>query len=303
MMVEMFTRMSENTNSVVRAINENQQKMFEKMNERIESVVKEMGKSNKLSSDMVYTPQQIIEMQQKAQQTGFEMWARLETMAESKARQRIEIMESIKTEEIEEAKPRPLGERVFETMMPALATVLTQLGRQQVTGGAPLPQQQVPALPQNVRPIQTARPQQTQQMQQVKQPSVAKPQAQPQPPVQQKLKSDDGLPSVDFGEVEEDSKDYAENPKFEQYISILQPILVEAWTAKNTVEQTGEKLLQSLKTQGVSLPDFLENVPFEDVEDALQDFNLAPEIFIWLKELYAYLENSSGIFTSNGTVG
>jgi hypothetical protein len=302
LMIEMFTKMSENTNNVVRAINENQQKMFEKMNERIESVAKEMSKSNKVSSDMIYTPQQIIEMQQKAQQTGFEMWSRLETMADAKARQRIEIMESIKTEEIEETKPKPLGERMFESMMPALATVLTQLGRQQAIGAPVQPVQQLRSLPpNNVRPIQAVRP-----PQQARQPEQARPkQSAPvkKPPQPVKPKEDD-LPSVDFEEINEPkSKDYMENPKFQSYIGILQPILVEAWAAKNTIEQTGEKLIESLKTQGVSLVDFLENVPFEDVEDALSEFNLTPDIFSWLKELYAYIDVKSGIFPGNGTVG
>ena len=138
MMIEMFSRMSENTNNVVKAINENQQKMFEKMNERIETVVKELNKQPVQQAGLTYSPQEIIDMQQKAQQTGFEMWSRLETMADMKAKQRIEIIESIKQDEIEDVKPKPLGERMFETMMPALATVLTQLGRQQAVG-VPVP--------------------------------------------------------------------------------------------------------------------------------------------------------------------
>lgn len=314
MMIEMFSKMTENTNNVVKAINENQQKMFEKMNERIEGVVKELGKSNKLSSDMVYSPQQIIEMQQKAQQTGFEMWSKLETMADMKARQRIEIMESIKTEEIEEAKPKPFSERMFETMAPALATVLTQIGRQQAVG-APVPQvqqQQIRALPNanNVRQLQQRQqPQVSQQRPQAQPVQQARPQVKQQPPVKPKKEVveevNDGLPSVDFSSEPEvkAEKDYMNNPKFEQYISILQPILLEAWSAKNSIEQTGEKLVESLKTQGVSLPDFLENVPYEDVEDALSEFNLAPEIFAWLRELYAYIEVKIGLFPGNGTVG
>jgi hypothetical protein len=301
MMIEMFSRMSENTNNVVKAINENQQKMFEKMNERIENVVKELNKPTQ--AGLSYSPQEIIEMQHKAQQTGFEMWSRLETMADAKARQRIEIIESIKSEEIEETKPRPLGERMFETMMPALATVLTQLGRQQAVGApvpTPQPQMRVLPSPNNVRPIapvKQAQPQTVQRPQPVKTPQ--------KPPVKV-TEADDGLPSVDFGDVDdgdESVKDYMENPKFQEYITILQPILVEAWTAKNSVEQTAQKLLQSLQTQGVSPADFLENVPYEDVEDALADFNLAPEIFTWLKELYAYIEATLGIFPTNGTVG
>lgn len=308
MMIEMFTRMSENTNNVVKAINENQQKMFDKMNERIEGVVKELGNSNKVGSDMIYTPQQIIEMQQKAQQTGFEMWSRLETMADIKAKQRIEIMESIKSEEIEESAPKPLGERMFESMMPALATVLTQMGRQQALGGAPAPaqvQQQVRSLPaNNVRQIQAARQQAQQKAQQFQQrPPVQKAKAPAEvKKVEVEVENDD-LPSVDFGSVEKEYKDYADNPKFQKYVEILQPILMDAWSAKNTVEQTGEKLVESLKTQGVSLPDFLENVPYEDVEDALSEFNLAPEIFAWLRELYAYIEVKIGLFPGNGTVG
>lgn len=301
MMIEMFSRMSENTNNVVKAINENQQKMFEKMNERIETVVKELNKQPSQQAGLTYSPQEIIDMQQKAQQTGFEMWSRLETMADMKAKQRIEIIESIKQDEIEDVKPKPLGERMFETMMPALATVLTQLGRQQAVG-APVPQPQqmrVVQNPNNVRQLQQARPQVQKQAQQVQQQVKVQPQRPAAKPV---IEEDDGLPTVDFGE-EDDEKDYMENPKFQEYIGILQPILTDAWTAKNTIEETGEKLIESLKTQGVSLPDFLENVPFEDVEDALSDFGLAPEIFTWLRELYAYIETKIGLFPGNGTLG
>lgn len=301
MMIEMFSRMSENTNNVVKAINENQQKMFEKMNERIETVVKELNKQPVQQAGLTYSPQEIIDMQQKAQQTGFEMWSRLETMADIKAKQRIEIIESIKQDEIEDVKPKPLGERMFETMMPALATVLTQLGRQQAVG-APVPQPQqmrVVQNPNNVRQLQQARPQAQKQAQQVQQQVKVQPQRPTTKPV---IEEDDGLPTVDFGE-EDDEKDYMENPKFQEYIGILQPILTDAWTAKNTIDETGEKLIESLKTQGVSLPDFLENVPFEDVEDALSDFGLAPEIFTWLRELYAYIETKIGLFPGNGTLG
>jgi hypothetical protein len=315
MMIEMFSKMTENTNSVVRAINENQQKMFEKMNDRIEQVTKEINKSSNVSSDLIYTPQQIIEMQQKAQQTGFEMWARLETMAESKARQRMEIIESIKTEEIEEVKPKPLGEKLFETMMPALGAVMTGLARQNALGtptpvAVPTPQTQVQrqpvrqALPEgNVRrmpqrPVQTqqktaapVRPQQEQ----------AKKPATPQPVKQQATQTQDfdDLPTVDFGE----GPSYMDNPKFTEYIQILQPILVDAWGKQSTIEETSVKLLSSLQAQGVSCADFLENVKYDDVQDALSEFELAPEVFTWLRGLYANLETQNSIFSSNGTVG
>lgn len=302
MMIEMFTKMAENTNSVVRAINDNQQKMFEKMNERIETVVKELNKPDQ--SGLSYTPQQIIEMQQRAQQTGFEMWSRLETMADAKARQRIEIMESIKSEEIEDVKPKPLSERVFESMMPALGAVMTGLARQNATG-VPVqqPMRQVQALPQpnNVRQM-PQRPVQTQQKVQQPQPQPVKQQVKPPVEAVKNVKKDDfdDLPSVNFDESDE--PDYMDNPKFTQYIQILQPILVEAWAAKSTIEETSQKLLSSLQAQGVSREDFLENVKYDDVEDALSDFNLAPEIFTWLRGMYAHLEASGGIF-NNGTVG
>lgn len=302
MMIEMFTKMAENTNSVVRAINENQQKMFEKMNERIETVVKEMNKP--VQSGLSYSPQEIIEMQQRAQQTGFEMWSRLETMAESKARQRIEIMESIKTEEIEEAKPKPLSERVFESMIPALGAVMTGLARQNATGvPAQQPMRQVQALPQpnNVRQM-PQRPAGQPVQQQVK-PQQPNPQAKPpvEQPVKAKQEEFDDLPSVNFDE--DDEPDYMDNPKFTEYIQILQPILVDAWAAKSTIEETSDKLLSSLQAQGVSREDFLDNVKYDDVEDALSDFNLAPDVFTWLRGLYANLETQNSVFPGNGTVG
>jgi len=305
MMIEMFTKMAENTNSVVRAINENQQKMFEKMNERIETVVKEINKPT--AAGLSYSPQEIIEMQQRAQQTGFEMWSRLETMADAKARQRIEIIESIKSEEIEDVKPKPLGEKLFETMMPALATVMTQLGRQQAVG-APVQNvqpQQLRSLPQpnNVRQMPVKQVNQVQQ-QVVNRPANPVQTKPAQKPVNTVV-NDVDLPSVDFGEIDEDDEpSYMNNPKFAEYIQILQPILVEAWAAKSSIEQTSEKLVQSLQAQGVSTADFLENVKYDDVEDALSEFGLAPEIFTWLRGLYANLEASGGVFgAGNGTVG
>jgi hypothetical protein len=325
MMIEMFTKMAENTNSVVRAINENQQKMFEKMNERIETVVKEINRP--AAAGLSYSPQEIIEMQQRAQQTGFEMWSRLETMAESKARQRIEIIESIKSEEIEEVKPKPFTEKLFESMMPALGAVMTGLARQNATGVPAQPQiirpvqslphpnnvRQMPQRPtaqvnpQQPRPVQQAKP--VQPVQQAKQQPQPQPQPQskpqPKPPteaVKTEVSNDfDDLPSVDFGSV--DGPDYMSNPKFAEYIQILQPILVESWTAKSSIEETSDKLLSSLQAQGVSREDFLENVRYDDVEDALSDFDLAPEVFTWLRGLYAHLEASGGIFINNGTVG
>lgn len=308
MMVEMFSKMTENTNSVVRAINENQQKMFEKMNERIEQVTKEINKSSKVSTDMIYTPQQIIEMQQKAQQTGFEMWARLETMAESKARQRMEIIESIKTEEIEEAKPKALGEKLFETMMPALGAVMTGLARQNALG-TPTPvavptqiqpqRQAAKALPSNNVRKMPQRP--TVQRQPTQQTQTA--QTKQQQPVKKEVttvnQDFDDLPSVDFGE----EPSYMNNPKFTEYIQILQPILVEAWGKQSTIEETSVKLLSSLQAQGVSCSDFLENVKYDDVEDALSDFDLSPEVFTWLRGLYAHLEAQNTIIPNTGTVG
>jgi hypothetical protein len=306
MMIEMFTKMAENTNSVVRAINENQQKMFEKMNERIETVVKEINKP--APQGLSYSPQEIIEMQQRAQQTGFEMWSRLETMAESKARQRIEIMESIKTEEIEETKPKPLSEKLFESMMPALGAVMTGLARQNATGvpvQQPMRQVQVLPQPNNVRQMPQRPVVQVQGKPQQPQQVKTQPQQQAKPPVEppKKVKDNDfdDLPSVNFDE--DDEADYMDNPKFTEYIQILQPILVDAWTAKSSIEETSEKLLSSLQAQGVSREDFLANVKYDDVEDALSDFNLAPEVFTWLRGLYAHLEASGNLFVNNGTVG
>jgi hypothetical protein len=302
MMIEMFTKMAENTNSVVRAINENQQKMFEKMNERIETVVKEINKP--AQAGLSYSPQEIIEMQQRAQQTGFEMWSRLETMAESKARQRIEIMESIKSEEIEDVKPKPLSEKLFESMMPALGAVMTGLARQNATGvPAQQPMRQVQVLPQpnNVRQM-PQRPATVQANPQQPRPQQVKTQVKPpvEPPKKVTEEFDD-LPSVNFDE--DDEPGYMDNPKFTEYIQILQPILVDAWAAKSSVEETSDKLLSSLQAQGVSREDFLENVKYDDVEDALSDFNLAPEVFTWLRGLYANLETQTSIFSGNGTVG
>lgn len=256
-MLELTMKMQENTNNVLKSMNETNAKMFEKFNEKIEK----LGESKPQDNGLSYTPQDVMKIQMEAQQMGFQMWQNLEQMAESKAQQRIAVIESVRSHEIEEAQPKSLAEKMFDAVTPALASLVTSTAT-----GIPLPAAR-PALPPRRPKPKRPHP--------VKSPTPASPSV-----------SDD-LPKASL-EAEPMS-----DPLFVEYLSALQPILVTAWESKQTIADTSTNLLSSLQSKGISPHQFLSVCSLEKIEAALRPFGLTDDVFAWTRELYAHFTSTT----------
>lgn len=255
-MLELTMKMQENTNNVLKAMNDTNAKMFEKFNEKIEK----LGETKTQDTGLNYTPQDVMKLQMEAQQMGFQMWQNLESMAESKAQQRLAVIESVREHEIEEAKPKSLAEKMFDAVTPALASLVTNTAT-----GLPM------AMPQ-ARPVAIP-------------PRRAKPKRLPvKPPTPATV---DDLPKASL-EVNP-----TDDPVFVQYLSELQPILVAAWESKQTIADTSANLLSSLQNKGISPHQFLSVCTLEKIEAVLKPFGITDDVFAWTRELYAHFASTA----------
>jgi len=126
-------QMSENTNRMIEKMNENSNRMFEKMNDRFQAMTEKMNSGSKKPE---FGIADIISMTENAQKKGFDLFSKMQTLAESKADEKFEMMELIKGAGGQSKEKKSMTETLIETLLPSITTAVAQ---NKMGGGAVAP--------------------------------------------------------------------------------------------------------------------------------------------------------------------
>jgi len=281
------------------------QSFAEKMENRFEKALDKIQAQNQPKDNVSVL--EMIKMREEAQEKGFKLYSQLNQLAESKAQDKVDLIEEYRGEGGESKKDKSMTETLIETMLPTIAGALAKSQTPQpvaqprrAVSGNGLPQQRI-ARPQpqtlpkaNIKPqektVQSGReiPRQSSQVAQtVKKETVT------------------GLPKADF----QIRKPVAQNPKVvaTQWKKGITDLLVPVYT-ENLLEQTepvkvAPKILNTLAANGVGREEFLEKVTSSDILDVVKGFELPEIAYPWFEEIYAHIKdgtyNAVGEYSSN----
>lgn len=295
---QMFEKVMMMTRESISEVSKSSEKIFEKLSQRIDTLA-----DTKKPSGLEYSPQQVMELMMQGQQRGFEMWSQMERLADVKASQRLEILEATKSEAVEESRPKSLTEKLVDSMLPAVASVISA----QVAAQQRSPQPALPAAP-RPKPV-PAKPQAPAPRQAPARPRPAAPQPKPRPkpspeaPRVPEVIEVEAAPKADpFGFPSASTTAPVENPiieasaesfdeeKFNAYMNHAATSLMNSYQAKKPIPDTTLELVSSLQAQGIEVPDFLSACPRAKVNETLQSFGADETIMNFVGEVYAHLE-------------
>lgn len=285
MMTQMMDKIQNNTNL-----------MFERLSNRIEKIAE--GATNKES----FTALDIMKMTSDAQAKGFEMYNRMEEMAEKKAQEKIELIEEYKDEDSDdkEDKKESATDSLIKTILPTIVTALS---------GSRLPQAQPHPMQaqQNQQQLMARRNAEAQEIARRKEVLKRKAeQAELNKVINEANTSPltnivSGLPKVDF-EAEtnlasnfsdEVVSDSVKNKCLEILPPFLGQLMIEASGGNVTNEQAAEATMNYLTEHGISRAEFIANVESQDLIDVANEYSLPEEAKVWLNELYGNIQNTN----------
>lgn len=303
---QMFEKVMMMTRESISEVSKSSEKIFEKLSQRIEALA-----DNKKGNGLEYTPQQVMEMMMQSQQRGFEMWSHTERMAELKASQKLEILEATKGEAAEEARPKSLTEKLVDSMLPAVAQVISAQvaaqNRSQVPAAPakpalPAPKRPAQAAPQRpapARPATKPAPQRPAPTKPASPPAPAKP---VEPEVLLASETVESVAADPFGfpsaapvqatitETVEAAPEAHDEEKFNSYMNVAAQSLMTSFQSQKPIPDTTNALVSSLQAQGIEASDFLSVCPKSKVDETLQAFGADETIMNFVGEVYAYLE-------------
>lgn len=322
---QMFFEIAKMTQQVSEKLAESQRAMFEKMETRFEKILDKVSEKTSPKTDKPeFGLLELMKMQQESQEKGFQLFNQLSQIAETKAAERVEMMEELRGEQTPAApaKEKSMTDTLIETMLPTIAGALagsqavppTQQAVQPVRRALP-PQQigQVRQVPRQVQPTQpgaTAQRTQVQanradQTQANAQKSAASRSVSGQTSGQPTVKRNAlGLPTAEIPVKTAETpvvtvQAAAETPKTTdlkaKFTEILVPVLGESLLGGVSPEEGATATIAALEKSGHTRVEFVENVSLPDLMAVVSGFNLPEEANPWFEGLYAHLQNTAGV--------
>lgn len=276
MMSTMLEKMQNNTNQ-----------MIEKLTNRIEKIAEDSTKKKEdgPSWDMV------MKMQLEAQQKGFDMWNKLNELAEAKAEERVNLIEEYRGDDDDkEEKKESATDSLIKAVLPTVVSALA---------GQP---RQVVAQPQQPSPQQIAHHREMQRRQalenQARSREALRNEAQKKDA--EKIKEEifaapvvTGLPKVDFSEDSVSESEEVRTACLEILPAFLGQLMVEASSGGVSDTQAAEATLRFLTEHGISRDEFISSVKSQDLIEVAEGYNLPEEAKVWLNELYANIKTNN----------
>ena len=278
MMTQMLDKLQTNTNSMI---------------ERLSSKIEKVAETATQKKDDGPSWADVMKMTVEAQNKGFDMWTKLEELAEKKAEERIELIEEYRGEnEEKETKPESATDSLIKTILPTVVSALAGQGAGGGVNAQALQQQQINQRNQALR-LQEARQKEALKREAMKrQMSKVVAESVPTPPA-----SASGLPKVSLFEEETTVKspEFLEsNPVKDRCMEILPPFLgqlmVESSQGNIDGNQAVTATINYLAENGIERETFLDNVESQDLIRVAEGYNLPDEAKLWLNELYAGIE-------------
>lgn len=322
---QMFFEIAKMTQQVSEKLAESQRAMFEKMETRFEKILDKVSEKTSPKTDKPeFGLLELMKMQQESQEKGFQLFNQLSQIAETKAAERVEMMEELRGEQTSAApvKEKSMTDTLIETMLPTIAGALagsqavppTQQAVQPVRRALP-PQQigQVRQVPRQVQPTQPGATAQRTQVQAVRpgqtqanaQKSAASGPVSRQTSGQPTVKRNAlGLPVAEIPVKAAETpvvtvQATVETPKTTdlkaKFTEILVPVLGESLLGGVSPEQGATATIAALEKSGHTRVEFVENVSLPDLMAVVSGFNLPEEANPWFEGLYAHLQNTAGV--------
>jgi hypothetical protein len=315
---QMFFEIAKMTQTVSEKLAESQRQMFEKMETRFEKVLEKVTDNQKHKPEKPeFSLMDILKLQNDAQEKGYALFNKLSQIAESKAAERVEMIEELRGESSGgEKKEKSMTDTLIETVLPTIATALAskQAVQPQV---AQVPQQTRRVLPQNRSlPNQTATPQ-TRPSSSGTPVQAGRPAAQTRSAAQgqtsgrsggvasqqnQPVKSAFGLPTATFFEKPavvpaEPTAKVEDKPvtTVEQYKELLVPVFGDCLMNLKSVKEGSEAVLATLENSGHTREEFLKTVSLADLMSIVASFSLPAEANPWFEGVYADLQGTTGV--------
>jgi hypothetical protein len=313
MMLAMFQSQTQapkqdNTVELARLI----QSFAEKMENRFEKTIDKIQAQNQPKDNVSVI--EMIKMREEAQEKGFKLYSQLNQLAETKAQEKVELIEEYRGEGgSSEKKDKSMTETLIETMLPTIAGALAKTAS---TPAAPqIPQRRVVSGPIGVRPG-TPRPK-TQTLPKAnlepKKAAVQTGRENPRQSVQvprplnQSVNSDSGLPKANFTVSKPQPAAKTVEAVSTQWKKSVTDLLVPVYTG-HLLEQTepvkvAPIILGTLAQNGIGREEFLEKVSSSDILDVVKGFELPEIAYPWFEEIYAHIKagtyNAIGEHTQN----
>lgn len=327
---QMILELSKSSQAIAEKLSENQARMFEKLNERLDRV-QETARADKKSDGP--SSLDIMKMIQDAEDRGFKRFQTLHELADEKADEKMELMESVRGDSDSGSGKKSLIDSVIEATLPSIATALAQSQQQpaqpaQLAAPAPVPAgaqpgsayaqprrplravqaQPVAAAPGNRRPpVQPG----------TRNPQAPRPQGNPQAgargsvasrqpgvPVRS-ARSMSGLPQTSAQEVVQ----FAEEKKTPsvptaltetKVLEIAVPIIAGALTSSEAPDLAALKTQEALKEAGFGMKEALSIFTKEVMMGVVKDYQLPPEAHPWFEAYYQGLMQLEGGIHSEG---
>jgi hypothetical protein len=278
MMTQMLDKLQSNTNSMI---------------ERLSSKIEKVAETATQKKDDGPSWADVMKMTVEAQNKGFDMWTKLEELAEKKAEERMELIEEYRGEgEEKESKPESATDSLIKTILPTVVSALAGSGQAGAAAANQhaLQQQRFLAQRNESLRIQEARQKEAlrreatkREMSKVVQDSV------PTPPVTGTVS---GLPKVQFQE-EEKPQTYS-NPIKQKCLEVLPPFLGQLMIEASQGTVQGDEVITAtinfLAEHDISVGAFVDNVESQDLIQVAEGYNLPDAAKVWLNELYAGIE-------------
>lgn len=299
----MFMEIAKLSTSMTEKLTETTNRMFEKMEDRFEKIVEKLSTKKEEKGMDAF---QIIKMTEDAQRKGFDMFSKMNDLAEKKLEERLEIMEENKGSNTKSEKTSML-DRLIDNVVPTITSAINK-------------QQQIDAQQRRLLPRQSQRPVQPQAaghrqgtpnapMQASTQAKVAQvptSSTDVRPSNGQGLESakaitqsnEFGLPTFTPKAAVKEVKVEApvietpiiEIPTKESIEKLLVPAMAKCLLKLDSVENGALEIKKVLQENNIPVKLFLDTFKKEDAATLPEKYSLPTEAAIWFEGVYANIE-------------
>lgn len=303
----LFLSMMKSNQEGLDRISENTNQMFRDMNDKFEKIVDKIGSRSQNKEEFGIF--ELMKLQNDSRDSGFEMFNKMQELAEAKAEEKAEILAG--RESGEDKKEKSLTETVVEALLPAISTSLGNKNAQiqaqpdayQDPNAHPMQRRALPRTSAPTNALQN-RPG-THEAQNVKTSAAKNAEVKENSgeiggsdrPGSIKINKL-GLPGGKIQEKttaqdlsnKENAKVWEEDSERQAIEEILTPVIVDSMVNMRTPGEGANLLMQALAQHQITPKKFFAKIPKEYILEIVRKYDLPVEAISWLEEVYANLQ-------------
>lgn len=270
------------------------QSFAEKMENRFEKAIDKIQAQTQKKDDVSMID--MIKMREEAQEKGFKLYSTLNQLAETKAQEKVELIEEYRGEGGGEKKDKSMTETLIETMLPTIAGALAKTNQGQVVAqpqvtrravsGRINPQQRTTKAPVQALPKANIKPKETPV--QASGP-VVRETSQKSKPLEN---NNSGLPKATF-EIKKPTVSNVQteiNTWKKGVTDFLVPVFTEHLLLQTEPIDVAPIIVDTLSDKGIGREEFLDKVEISDILDVVKGYELPEISYPWFEEIYANIK-------------